>query len=46
MLIGLDCRADTHLLDIAPTVLDLLGIAEPTGMRGRSLLPSLAHARP
>jgi predicted AlkP superfamily phosphohydrolase/phosphomutase len=35
-------RADAHLLDIAPTVLELLGIEEPEGMRGRSLLPVLS----
>ena len=27
-----------HLLDVAPTVLDLLGIEAPPSMRGRSLL--------
>jgi predicted AlkP superfamily phosphohydrolase/phosphomutase len=27
-----------HLLDVAPTVLEVLGIAPPPGMRGRSLL--------
>jgi predicted AlkP superfamily phosphohydrolase/phosphomutase len=35
-------RADAHLLDIAPTVLELLGIEEPAGMRGASLVPQLA----
>jgi len=35
-------RADAHLLDVAPTVLELLGIGEPPGMRGRSLVPQLA----
>jgi len=35
-------RADAHLLDIAPTVLELLGIEEPPGMRGQSMLPLLA----
>ena len=41
---GIDARgrADAHLLDIAPTVLELLGIEEPEGMRGKSLLPVLA----
>ena len=29
---------DAHLLDIAPTVLEILGIEEPAGMRGTSLL--------
>jgi bisphosphoglycerate-independent phosphoglycerate mutase (AlkP superfamily) len=29
-----------HLLDVAPTVLDLLGIEAPATMRGRSLLAS------
>ena len=37
---GIDAsgRHDAHLLDIAPTVLELLGIEEPAGMRGTSLL--------
>jgi predicted AlkP superfamily phosphohydrolase/phosphomutase len=35
-------RSDAHLLDIAPTVLELLGIAREPGMRGESLLPALA----
>jgi len=35
-------RADAHLLDIAPTVLELLGIEAPAGMRGRSLVSVLA----
>jgi predicted AlkP superfamily phosphohydrolase/phosphomutase len=35
-------RADAHLLDIAPTVLDVLGIEREPGMRGESLLPALA----
>ncbi len=34
-------RHDAHLLDIAPTVLELLGIEEPPGMRGESLLTTL-----
>jgi predicted AlkP superfamily phosphohydrolase/phosphomutase len=34
-------RADAHLLDIAPTVLELLGIERPEGMRGQSMLPLL-----
>ncbi len=33
---------DAHLLDVAPTVLELLGIAPPDGMRGRSLAKELA----
>lgn len=37
-------RRDAHLLDVAPTVLDLLGIEQPAGMRGRSLAPALANA--
>lgn len=32
-------RDDMHLLDVAPTVLDLLGLPVPIGMRGASLLP-------
>ena len=35
-------RSDAHLLDIAPTVLELLGIEEPSGMRGKSMVPVLA----
>jgi predicted AlkP superfamily phosphohydrolase/phosphomutase len=35
-------RRDAHLLDIAPTVLEILGIEEPSGLRGRSLVPQLA----
>ncbi len=36
--IGATGRNDAHLLDIAPTVLELLDIEEPGGMRGASLL--------
>ena len=35
-------RVDAHLLDVAPTVLDLLGIDTPQAMRGESLLPRLS----
>jgi len=35
-------RADAHLLDIAPTVLEILRIEEPDGLRGESMLPLLA----
>jgi arylsulfatase A-like enzyme len=38
MIIGLDA----HLLDVAPTVLDLLGHDVPADMRGRSLARKLA----
>ena len=31
-------RQDMNLLDVAPTVLELLGLDVPSGMRGRSLL--------
>ncbi len=31
-------RDDMHLLDVAPTVLELLGLTGPAGMRGRTLL--------
>ena len=34
--------ADASILDIAPTILELLEIEAPEGMRGRSLLPELA----
>jgi predicted AlkP superfamily phosphohydrolase/phosphomutase len=37
-------RLDAHLLDIAPTVLDLMGIDRPQDMRGRSLAAELAPA--
>ena len=37
-------RADAHLLDIAPTVLEILGIEAPAGLRGRSLLQSVCAA--
>src|SRR5262249_50047077 len=33
---------DAHLLDVAPTVLEILEIEEPSGLRGRSLLPQPA----
>jgi predicted AlkP superfamily phosphohydrolase/phosphomutase len=41
---GVEARGqvDAHLLDIAPTVLELLEVEQPPGMRGRSLLPQLA----
>jgi predicted AlkP superfamily phosphohydrolase/phosphomutase len=41
---GIEARghADAHLLDIAPTVLELLGVEREPGMRGESLLPALA----
>ena len=32
-------RSDAHLLDIAPTVLEVLEIEEPPGLRGESLVP-------
>jgi predicted AlkP superfamily phosphohydrolase/phosphomutase len=34
-------RTDAHLLDIAPTILGILGIEAPAGMRGRSMLAAL-----
>jgi predicted AlkP superfamily phosphohydrolase/phosphomutase len=40
-------RLDLHLLDITPTVLELLGLEAPPGLRGESAvdrLASLAHA--
>jgi predicted AlkP superfamily phosphohydrolase/phosphomutase len=36
--------AGMHLLDVAPTVLELLGIETPASMRGRNLLPRVAAA--
>ena len=35
---------DAHLLDVAPTVLELLGLPVPDDMRGQSLVPRLAAA--
>jgi predicted AlkP superfamily phosphohydrolase/phosphomutase len=35
---------DAHLLDVAPTVLELLGIDAPEGLRGTSLAAPLASA--
>ena len=35
-------REDMHLLDVAPTVLDLLGLDVPATMRGRNLLETAA----
>jgi predicted AlkP superfamily phosphohydrolase/phosphomutase len=40
--IAAGARTDAHLLDVAPTVLELLGLDVPATMRGRSLLPRLA----
>jgi predicted AlkP superfamily phosphohydrolase/phosphomutase len=41
---GIDAAGsvDASILDIAPTILELLEIEEPDGMRGRSLLSQLA----
>jgi predicted AlkP superfamily phosphohydrolase/phosphomutase len=41
--VGARGRLDAHLLDVAPTVLDLLGIEQPAGMRGRSLAAELSR---
>jgi bisphosphoglycerate-independent phosphoglycerate mutase (AlkP superfamily) len=35
-------RLDAHLLDIAPTVLELLGLDVPADMRGGSLADKLS----
>ncbi len=35
-------RGIARLLDVAPTLLDLLGLPVPAGMSGRSLVPALA----
>ncbi len=40
--VGARGRLDAHLLDVAPTVLELLGVEAPAGMRGRSLAAELA----
>jgi 2,3-bisphosphoglycerate-independent phosphoglycerate mutase len=37
---GLTLRDGGVLADVAPTILELLGIAQPTAMTGRSLLKS------
>jgi predicted AlkP superfamily phosphohydrolase/phosphomutase len=42
--IGARGRTDADLLDIGPTVLDLLGFERPDSMRGRSLAAVLAPA--
>jgi predicted AlkP superfamily phosphohydrolase/phosphomutase len=40
--VGARGARDAHLLDVAPTVLDLLGLPVPGDMRGRSLAAELA----
>ena len=40
--VGARGELDAHLLDVAPTVLELLGIEQPDGMRGHSLASELA----
>jgi choline-sulfatase len=40
-----DIREVVSLLDVAPTVLDLAGIASPTSFEGRSLQPAMRRAR-
>jgi predicted AlkP superfamily phosphohydrolase/phosphomutase len=40
--VGARGRLDAHLLDVAPTVLELLGLDVPAEMRGRSLAAELA----
>ncbi len=42
--VGATGEHDAHLLDIAPTVLDLLGLDVPAEMRGSSLVPALTAA--
>jgi bisphosphoglycerate-independent phosphoglycerate mutase (AlkP superfamily) len=37
-------RLDRQLLDVAPTVLELLGLDVPAEMRGRSMAGALAEA--
>jgi predicted AlkP superfamily phosphohydrolase/phosphomutase len=39
-------RADGHLLEIAPTLLELMGIDVPEAMRGESMLPRLSTVSP
>jgi bisphosphoglycerate-independent phosphoglycerate mutase (AlkP superfamily) len=40
--VGARGRLDAHLLDVAPTLLELLGLDVPAEMRGRSLAVELA----
>ena len=39
-------RADRHLLDVTPTVLDLLGLEVPSSMRGTSMAELLTTVSP
>jgi arylsulfatase A-like enzyme len=39
---GSVARAPAHAVDLAPTLLDLAGVADRSGLEGRSLLPALA----
>ncbi|MGH3050340.1 MAG: alkaline phosphatase family protein, partial [Gaiellaceae bacterium] len=43
---GVEARGtlDAHLLDVATTVLDALGLDVPADMRGQSLSPTLLKA--
>jgi arylsulfatase A-like enzyme len=41
---GLRSGADADLMDLAPTILDLLGLEIPPEMRGASLLPRLSES--
>lgn len=40
---GRTCDAMVLNLDVAPTILDLAGVAIPSAMQGQSLLPLLSH---
>jgi arylsulfatase A-like enzyme len=42
---GLRVEEQVALLDVAPTILDLLGVPAPEGFRGRSLAPAIRGER-
>ncbi len=42
---GVRVAQPVSLLDLAPTLLEMLGIDVPTGIQGRSLVPTLASGR-
>lgn len=42
---GLRARALARLVDVTPTLLDLVGLPLPAGLDGASLLPAVAHEK-